>query len=81
MRSVGEVALQRSANAAEYREVIGSMLEEVDRRTRLVENLLTLTRGESGRIPLTSALVDLSDLTATVSEGLHVLAEEKHRTA
>jgi heavy metal sensor kinase len=80
MRSVGEVALQRSANAAEYREVIGSMLEEVDQLTRLVENLLTLTRGESGRIPLTSALVDLSDLTATVSEGLHVLAEEKHQS-
>ena len=80
MRSVGEVALQRSANAAEYREVIGSMLEEVDRLTRLVENLLTLTRGEAGRIPLTSALVDLSDLTATVSEGLHVLAEEKHQS-
>src|SRR6266850_8284605 len=70
MRSVGEVALQRSVNAAEYREVIGSMLEEVDRLTRLVENLLTLTRGEAGRIPLTSALVDVSDLTATVSEGL-----------
>ena len=80
MRSVGEVALQRSANAAEYREVIGSMLEEVDRLTRLVENLLTLTRGEAGRIPLTSALVDLSDLTATVSEGLHVLAEEKQQS-
>ncbi len=80
MRSVGEVALQRSANAAEYREVIGSMLEEVDRLTRLVENLLTLTRGESGRIPLSSALVDLSDLTATVSESLHVLAEEKHQS-
>jgi len=45
------------------------MLEEVDRLTRLVEKLLTLTRGESGRIPLTSALGDLSDLTATCVGG------------
>ena len=44
------MALQRSLSAAGYREVIGSMLEEVDRLTRLVESLLTLTRGESGRI-------------------------------
>jgi heavy metal sensor kinase len=80
MRSVGEVALQRSANAAEYREVIGSMLEEVDRLTRLVENLLTLTRGESGRIPVATDVVDLSDLAASVSDSLHVLAEEKHQS-
>ncbi len=80
MRSVGEVALQRSANAAEYREVIGSMLEEVDRLTRLVENLLTLTRGESGRIPFTREVVDLGDLAASVSDSLHVLAEEKHQS-
>src|SRR5262249_45053411 len=35
IRSVGEVALQRSLNAEGYREVVGSMLEEVDRLTRL----------------------------------------------
>jgi heavy metal sensor kinase len=80
MRSVGEVALRRSPNAAEYREVIGSMLEEVDRLTRLVENLLTLTRGESGRIPVASDMVDLGELAASVSDSLHVLAEEKHQS-
>jgi len=80
MRSVGEVALQRSANAGEYREVIGSMLEEVDRLTRLVENLLTLTRGESGRTSVTSNVVDLRELAAGVSDSLHVLAEEKHQS-
>jgi len=80
MRSVGEVALQRSASAGEYREVIGSMLEEVDRLTRLVENLLTLTRGESGRIPVARGVVDLGDLAASVSDSLHVLAEEKHQS-
>src|SRR5207253_2498201 len=59
MRSVGEVALQRSLTAQGYREVIGSMLEDVDRLTRLVENLLLLTRADAGRIPLTRTLVDL----------------------
>src|SRR5262245_18931742 len=44
MRSLGEVALQQSLIVPAYREVIGSMLEEVDRLTRLVESLLILTR-------------------------------------
>ncbi len=80
MRSVGEVALQRSTSTAEYREVIGSMLEEVDRLTRLVENLLTLTRGESGRVVVGSDVVDLGELATNVSDSLHVLAEEKRQS-
>jgi heavy metal sensor kinase len=79
MRSVGEVALHRPLNAEGYREVIGSMLEEVDRLTRLVENLLLLTRAEAGRIPLMRASVDLGELVAGVAEGLRVLAEEKNQ--
>jgi heavy metal sensor kinase len=77
IRSVGEVALQRSLSTEGYREVVGSMLEEVDRLTRLVENLLLLTRAEAGRIPLTRVTVDLRELVAAVSDGLRVLAEEK----
>jgi len=79
MRSVGEVALQRSLSTEGYREVVGSMLEEVDRLTRLVENLLLLTRAEGGRIPLTRSTVDLRELVAGVSDGLRVLAEEKNQ--
>ena len=77
MRSVGEVALQRSLSAQESREVIESMLEEVDRLTRLVENLLLLTRAEAGRIPLMRTAVDLGELVLGVSDGLRVLAEDK----
>jgi len=80
IRSVGEVALQRSLSAPGYREVIGSMLEEVDRLTRLVESLLTLTRGESGRIPPTLEMINLTGLAASVVEHLRVLAEEKEQS-
>ena len=77
LRSVGEVALQRSLTTQGYREVIGSMLEEVDRLTRLVENLLLLTRAEAGRIPLTRSVVNLAELVSGVSDSLRILAEEK----
>ena len=79
MRSVGEVALQRPLERSEYREVIGSMLEEVDRLTRLVESLLTLTRGESGHIHLSFESVSLGRLAAGVAEHLRVLAEEREQ--
>ena len=77
MRSVGEVALQRSLTTEGYREVIGSMLEEVDRLTRLVENLLLLTRAEAGRIPVTRCVVNLGELVSGVADSLRVLADDK----
>jgi heavy metal sensor kinase len=79
IRSVGEVALQRSLDPEAYREVIGSMLEEVDRLTRLVESLLTLTRGESGRIRPALEVVNVGRLAMGVVEHLRVLAEEKEQ--
>ena len=45
IRSVGEVALQEDLEAGAYRDRIGSMLEEVDRLTRLVDSLLLLSPG------------------------------------
>src|SRR5437870_3357779 len=48
MRSVGEVGLREHRDAAAYREIIGSMLEEADRLGRLVEGLLTLSRADGG---------------------------------
>jgi len=79
MRSVGEVALQNPLEPGAYRDAIGSMLEEVDRLTRLVDSLLTLTRSESGRIALQRESVDLGELMGGIAEQLRVLAEEKQQ--
>jgi len=79
MRSVGEVALQNTLDAVAYRDVIGSMLEEVDRLTRLVESLLILTRADSGKIQLAPEVLDLGGLVGHVIEQLRVLADEKQQ--
>src|SRR5947208_9770263 len=79
MRSVGEVALRNPLDASAYRDVIGSMLEEVDRLTRLVESLLTLTRADSGKIQLASEVLDLGALAGSVVDQLRVLADEKQQ--
>jgi heavy metal sensor kinase len=80
MRSVGEVALHDSLDPPAYRDVIGSMLEEVQRLTALVENLLLLTRADSGALRPASAIVDVGQVATRAADALRVLAEEKEQT-
>ena len=47
MRSVGEGALQKHGTPNEYRDAIGSMLEEANQLTRLVDTLLTMARADA----------------------------------
>jgi heavy metal sensor kinase len=77
IRTVGEVGLREPREAREYRGIIGSMLEEVDRLSGLVDRLLTLSRAEGGRARLAVDIIDLSELATDVVGYLGVLAEEK----
>ncbi len=79
IRSVGEVALQESSGGDEYRDAIGSMLEDVDRLTGLVDDLLVLARGDSSTRPVAAGRVDLASLAAGVVEELRVLSEDKNQ--
>ena len=79
LRTVGEVALRGRHDAEGYREVIGSMLEEVDRLTRLTDELLTLARADAGEAKLRLEPVDLGALARDVAGHLSVLAEEKEQ--
>ncbi len=79
MRSVGEVGLQTSRTPEEYREVIGSMLEESSRLTRLVDSLLFLSRAESGKQKLQREEFDLVQLAQEAVGVMTVLAEEKQQ--
>jgi len=80
MRSVGEVALRDLRDVHAYQEAIGSMLEEVDRLTRLVESLLHLTRADTGKAELQSERLDVGALVRETVEHLRVLAEEKSQS-
>ena len=52
MRSVGEVALQHQRLQEEYRDIIGSMLEEGTRLTATVDALLSMSRADAGRVEI-----------------------------
>jgi heavy metal sensor kinase len=79
MRGIGEMGVGEPRTASEYKDVIGSMLEEVDRLTRLVDTLLRLSRGEAGTVRLSRDVVDLGELAHDVASSLAILAEERRQ--
>jgi heavy metal sensor kinase len=77
IRSVGEVGLQRQHTTDEYRDIIGSMLEEVTRLTEMVDGLLSISRADAGQITLHKTTFPALDLAREVVGLLGLLAEEK----
>jgi signal transduction histidine kinase len=77
IRSVGEVALQKDGTREEYKDTIGSMLEEVNRLTALVDSLLTISRADAGRIQLHPSVFSAMDLAREAAGLFEVLVEEK----
>src|SRR5207237_1272320 len=80
MRSVGEVALRERRDLSSYRATIGSMLEEADRLSFLVDRLLTVSRAEAGLMKPSVDVIDLEALADEVVAHLGVLAEEKRQS-
>jgi len=79
LRSVGEVGLRADRSPAEYREIIGSMLEEAQRLQLLTEKLLQLARAEGGAAIAERQLVRLDELARLCADDASVLAEEKQQ--
>jgi heavy metal sensor kinase len=76
IRTVGEVGLREGRSPDKYRRIIGSMLEEADRLTCLIDRLLTLSRTSGAPVHLCNETVDLRSLADDVASHLSVLAEE-----
>ena len=77
IRSVGEVGLQKPLTPEEYRNCIGSILEEVDRLTSLVDSLLLICRADAGNLPLQRIAVRVMVVASEAASRFEVLIEEK----
>jgi heavy metal sensor kinase len=80
MRSVGEVGLQADHSTEKYRDIIGSMLEEVARLTAMIDTLLTIAHADSGVIELQRSVFPMMDLVQESVGVVGVLAEDKKQT-
>ena len=80
MRSVGEVGLQEDQSTEKYRDIIGSMLEEVARLTSMIDTLLTIAHADSGAIELQRSVFPIMDMVQESVGVVSVLAEDKKQT-
>jgi heavy metal sensor kinase len=79
IRGIGEISLKQTRTPGEYKEALGSMLEEVDRLTTLVDTLLRLSHGDAGTVRLSPEPIDLGQLARDVVSSLGILAEERNQ--
>jgi len=73
-----ELALRRPRQAEDYRAVLESNLEEIDRMSRIVDELLFLSRADLGEIKLKMVPVQLDDLVREIQQQAMVLGMDRH---
>ena len=72
-----EEIAQNQKLAPEIVDQIGSALEETQRLSRIVENLLTISRLDAGEVKMEKGILNLSELAESTAEQMNLLAEEK----
>lgn len=77
IRGTGELALSEARTPAELKDAMGSVLEEVDRLTNLVDTLLRLANGDAGTVRLSPEALDLGELARDAAASLAILAEDR----
>ena len=77
LRGEIEVALGQSERDDELRRTFINQLEAIDQLKRLIDQILTLARAESGQIPLTEERVDLATVAHSVVNELQVVADDR----
>lgn len=77
IKGEAEIVLSREHSLEEYRKVLADIIEEFDRLTHMVQQLLTLARSDSGEDVFEKNSIDLCELLRRLIEFYHPLAEEK----
>ena len=77
LRGEAEVALLQAQSVEDYRRLLASQLEEFDKLTRMVNELLTLARAEAGEIRIERQNVELGRLVRSVVEQIEPVAAWK----
>ena len=75
LKGESQLALNSDLKPNEYKEVLRSRMEELERMGRIVDDLLILSRADSEAVDLDFHIVDLSDLVIEACEQLRSYAE------
>jgi two-component system OmpR family sensor kinase len=77
LRGEVEVGLKKRRALKEYQRILNSNLEEINRMSRIVEDLLILSRADMGELTMEREEMELSALAREVWEDLQILARKK----
>jgi heavy metal sensor kinase len=80
IRGQAEVALMSDLSPTEYRRVLRSIIEDVERMSAVVENLLMLARADADQVALRRERVPLDELLMAVYEPMERVAHAKSVT-
>jgi signal transduction histidine kinase len=80
LRGEAEVALMQANSPEQYRRVLSSQLEEFEKLSRMINQLLTLARAESGDVAIAQEPVNISNMTRSIAEQLEPVAASKDVT-
>jgi heavy metal sensor kinase len=80
LRGEIELAAMKPGAGEDQRASAASQLEELDKLKRLIDQLLTLARAESGQIPLAHDRVDLAPIVEEVVDQLEPVAQARGLT-
>lgn len=72
-----EVALRKERTPSEYTQILESNLEEIDRMSKIVDDLLWLSKADIGEIQLQKEEVNLTALIQELVEQMGLLAQSK----
>lgn len=77
LQTATEITLAKPQTIESYQHLLHTHLEEYQNLTKLIDNLLFLTRSEHGQIQLNRQKLSAKDLINSVVEYYHYTAEEK----
>jgi heavy metal sensor kinase len=77
LRGEAEIALLHGKTEDDFRRVLSSQLEEFQKLTRIMNQLLTLARAEAGELPLQLAEMNVIPMLQDLVEMMAALAAEK----
>ena len=80
LRGQTEVILSRQRSTEDYQSLLASNLEEYERLSRMIENILFLARAGNAQIALRRTELDLGEQLRQVAEYFEGLAEESGAT-
>jgi len=78
MKTGIEVALRKGRTALNYQRILANTLEDLERLSKIVENLFILAKADAKRYEMHRERMNLSNVITDIADQLMLIAEAKH---